>query len=54
MVTENHVDLNFTISASSRKIPALLMKNSTQPYQTESYGEIMWIRVRPTGDDDED
>ena len=42
------------MSPSSRKIPALLTKNSVQPCQTESYGEIMWIRVRPTDDDDED
>ena len=52
MVTEDPVDLNVTISPSSRKIPALLTKNSAQPCQTESYGEIMWTRVRPTDDDD--
>ena len=51
MVTEDHVVLNLTMSPSSRKIPALLAKNSAQPCQTESYGEIMWIRVRLTDDD---
>ena len=53
MVTEDPVDLNLTMSPSSHKIPALLTKNSAQPCQTESYGEIMWIRVRPTDDDDD-
>ena len=53
MVTEDPVDLNLTMSPSSRKIPALLTKNSAQPCQTESNGDIMWIRVRPTDDDDE-
>ena len=52
MVTEDPVDLNLTMSPSSRKIPALLTKNSAQPCQTESYGEIMWFRLRPTDDDD--
>ena len=52
MVTEDLVDLNVTISPSSRKIPALLTKNSAQPCQTESYGGIMWIQGRPTDDDD--
>ena len=42
------------MSPVSRKIPALLTKNSAQPCQTESYGEIMLIRVRPTDDDDDD
>ena len=54
MVTEDPVDLNLTMSPSSRKIPTLLTKNSSQPYQTESYGEIMWIRVRLTDDDDDE
>ena len=54
MVTEDPVDLNLTMSPSSRKIPALLTKNSAQPCQTGSYGKIMWIRVRPTDDDDDD
>ena len=53
MVTEDLVDLNVTMSPSSRKIPALLTKNSAQPCQKESCGEIMWIRVRPTDDDDD-
>ena len=48
MVTGDPVDLNLTMSPSSRKMPALLTKNSAQPCQTESYGEIMWIWVRPT------
>ena len=52
MVTEDPVDLNLTMSPSSRKIPALLTNKSTQPCQTERFGEIMWIRVRPTDDDD--
>ena len=38
----------------SSKIPPLLTKNSAQPCRTESYGDIMWIRVRPTYDDDYD
>ena len=42
-----------TMSPSSRKIPALLTKNSAQPCQIESCGEIMWIRVRPIDDDDD-
>ena len=54
MVPEDPVDLNLSLSPSSRKIPALLTKNPAQPCQTESYGEIMWIRVRPTDDDDDD
>ena len=54
MVTEDPVDLNLTMSPSSRKIPALLTKNSAQPCQTESYGEITWVRVHPTDDDDGD
>ena len=54
MVTGDPVDLNLTMSPSSRKIPALLAKNSAQPCQIESCGEIMWIRVRPIDDDDED
>ena len=53
MVTGDPVDLNLTMSPSSRKIPALLTKNSAQPCQAESYGEVVWIRVRPTDDDDE-
>ena len=53
MVTEDPVDLNLTMSPSSCKIPALLTKNSAQPCQIESYGEIIWIRVHPTDDDDE-
>ena len=54
MVTEDLVDLNLTMSSSSRKISALLKKNSAQPCQTESYGDVMWIRVRPTDDDDDE
>ena len=54
MVTEDLVDLNVTMSPSWRKIPALLTKNSAQPCQTEICGEIMWIRVRPTDDDDDE
>ena len=53
MVTEDPVDLNVTISPSSHKIPALLTKNSGQPCQTESYGEILRTRVRSTDDDDD-
>ena len=53
MVTEDLVDLNLTMSPSSRKIPALLTKNSAQPCQIESCGEIMWIQVRPIYDDDD-
>ena len=52
MVTGDPVDLNLTMSPSSRKIPALLTKNSAQPCQIESCGEIMSIRVRPIDDDD--
>ena len=52
MVTEDPVDLNLTMSPSSRKIPALLTKNSAQPCQAESCGENMWIRVRTDDDDD--
>ena len=48
----NPVDLNLTMSPSSRKIPAILTKISAQPCQTESYGESMRIRVRPVDDDD--
>ena len=54
MVTGDPADLNLTMSPSSRKIPALLAKNSAQPCQTESYGEIMWIRVRRIDDDDDE
>ena len=54
MVTEDPVDLNFTISPSSRKIPAFLTQKSAQPCQAESCGEIMWIRVCPTDDDDDE
>ena len=54
MVSEDPVDLNLTMSPSSRKIPALLTKNSAQPRQIESCGEIMWIRVRPIDDDADD
>ena len=54
MVTGDQVDLKLTMSPSSRKIPALLTKNSAQPCQKESCGEIMWIRVRPIDDDDDD
>ena len=53
MVAGDPVDLNLTMSPSLRKIPALLTKNSAQPCQIESYGEIMSIRVRPIDDDDE-
>ena len=53
MVTGDPVDLNLTMSPSSRTIPALITKNSAQPCQIESCGEIMWIRVRPTDDDDD-
>ena len=54
MVTEDPVDVNLTMSPPSRKIPALLTKESAQPCQTESCGGIMWIRVRLTDDDDDD
>ena len=54
MVTEDPVDLNLTMSPSSRKIPALHTKNSALPCQVESCGEIMWIRVRPIDDYDDD
>ena len=54
MVTGDPVELNLTMSPSSRKIPALLTKNSAQPCQIEHCGEIMWIRVRPIDDDDDD
>ena len=54
MVTGDPVDLSLAMSPSSRKIPALLAKNSAQPCQTESCGEIMWIRMRPINDDDDD
>ena len=54
MVTGDPVDQNLTMSPSSRKIPALPTKNSAQPCQIESCGEIMWIRVRPIDDDDSD
>ena len=54
MVTGDPVDLNLTMSPASRKIPGLLTKNSAQPCQIESCGEIMWIRVRPIDDDDGD
>ena len=54
MVTGDLVDLNLTMSPYSRKIPALLAKNSAQPCQIESCGEIMWIRMRPIDDDDDD
>ena len=53
MVTGDPVDLNLTMSPSSRKIPALLTKNSAQPCQIESCGEVMWIRVRQIDDDDD-
>ena len=54
MVTGDPVDLNLTMSSSSHKILALLTKNSAQPCQTGSNGEILWIRVCPTDDDDDD
>ena len=54
MVTEDQVDLNLSMSPSSRKMPALLTKTSAQPCQTERYGEITWIRVHPTDDDEND
>ena len=50
MVTGDPVDLQLTMSPSSRKILALLTKNSAQLCQIESCGEIMWIRVRPIDD----
>ena len=53
MVIEDLVDLNLTISPSSRKIPALLTKKSAQPCQTESCLEIMWIWACPTDDDND-
>ena len=53
MVTGDPVDLNWTMSPSSRKIPALLTKDSAQPCQIESCGAIMWIRVRPVDNDDD-
>ena len=54
MVTGDQVDLKLTTSPSSRKITALLTKNSAQPCQMESSGEIMWIRERPIDDDDDE
>ena len=54
MVTGDPVDVNLTTSPSSRKIPALLTKNSAQPCQIENCGGIMWIRVHPIDDDDDD
>ena len=54
MVTGDPVDLDLSMSPSSRKIPALLTKNSAQLCQIERCGEIMWIRVRPIGDDDDE
>lgn len=54
MATGDPVDLNLTLSPSSRKIPVLLAKNSAQPCQIESCWEIMWTRVRPIDDDDND
>ena len=51
MVTGDPVDVNLTMSLSSRKMPALLTKNSAQPCQIESCGGIMWIRMRPIDDD---
>ena len=51
MVTGDPVDVNLTMSPSSRKMPALLTKNSAQPCQIESCEEIIWIRVRPIDDD---
>ena len=54
MVTEDPVDQNLTMTPSSRKIPALLTKNSAQPCQIESCGEIMWLRVSLIDDDDDD
>ena len=53
MIRGEPVDLNLTMSPSSRKISALLTKNSAQPCQVESCGEIMWIRVRLIDDDDD-
>ena len=40
MVTGDPVDLNLIMSPSSRKIPALLTKDSAQPCQIESCGEL--------------
>ena len=54
MVTGDPVDLNLTMSPSSRNIPALLTKNSAQPCQIESCGEIMWVRPIDEDDDDDD
>ena len=51
MVTGDPVDLNLTMSPSSIKIPGLFTKNSAQPCQIESCGEIMCIRVHPIDDD---
>ena len=53
MIRGDPVDLNLTMSPSSRKISALLTKNSAQPCQIESCGETMWIRVRLIDDDDD-
>ena len=49
MVTEDPVDLNLTISPSSRKIPALLTKNSAQSCQTWRVME----KLCGFGDDDD-
>ena len=54
MATGDPVDLNLTMSPSSRKIPALLTKNFAQLCQIKSCGEITWIRVRPIDDDDDE
>ena len=54
MVTEDQIDLDLTMSPSSCKIPALFTKDSAKPCQAEIFGEIMWIQVRPTDDDDDD
>ena len=54
MVTGDPIDLNLTMSPSSSKMPALLAKKSVQPCQIESCGEVMWIRVRPIDENDED
>ena len=51
MITGDPVDLELTVSPSSRKIPALLTKKSAQTCQKESCGKIMWIRVRPIDGD---
>ena len=48
MVAGDSVDLNLTMAPSSRKIPALLTKNSAQPCQIEGYREMMMMMMTIT------